>query len=920
MSDEQSRPEPDALLAEAKKEGRGRLKIFLGAYPGVGKTYAMLEAAQARRFEKVDVVVGIVETHGRVETERLLHGLDVLPRRRMFYRGRVFAEMDIDALLQRRPKLAIVDELAHTNIDGSRHVKRWQDVDELLAAGIDVYATLNIQHLESLNDVVARISRVRVRETLPDKVLEVADEIELIDLSPDDLIQRLRDGKVYMRDQIGRAVRHFFSKGNLTAFRELAMRVAAERVDAQLMNFMRAHAIPGPWPTQERLLVCINESPMAKQLVRTARRMAERSRIPWIVVNVQTPRHETLPDAAKDRIAEALRLAESLGAEVANLPAESDLAGEILRFAVSRNVTRILLGRPRKRHWTSLFRENVADRLLEKADGFEVTIVSPDREQAASHRMEAEAPRGSLDMKAYGWSSLAVGIAAAVAYGVEQVLPLPNISLVFMTAVLLVATRFGLWPSIYTGLSSFLAYNFFFTTPYYTFSVTYHGELLTILFFLAVAVLVGNLAGRLKAQVEAMRSTAKRTANLFDFSRRIVAAASLDDVLWAAVHHVASTLQCQSIVLLPKGEGGLEIAAGFPPEDRLSSTDRGAADWAWKHERAAGWATDTLPGAGWHFLPLKTQRGLVGLLGISFKQNLPDKPGLAPDQRRLLDALVDQVAVAVERANLASDIEEVRVLTETEQLRSALLSSISHDLRTPLVSIIGSATTLSGHEVTLTQEGREGLVQTILEEGERLNRFVQNLLDMTRLGYGALVLNREWADLREIAGRAIRRLDKLLMAYHLELDVPADLPPVRVDPVLIEQVLVNLLDNAAKYSPPGGRIVLRAWRDGDNLVTEVCDQGPGIAPHFREAVFEQFYRVRAGDRQTAGTGLGLSICRGFVEAHGGHIQAGHAVQEGGAMMSFTLPLEPGPQLEADAISDQDGVDGERARHAHSDRR
>lgn len=897
MADDQDRPAPDVLLEEAKKEGRGRLKIFLGAYPGVGKTYSMLEAAQARRLEGVDLVVAVVETHGRAETERLLAGLDVLSRKRLLYRGRVFGEMDLDAVLQRRPKLAIVDELAHTNVPGSRHPKRWQDVEELLAAGIDVYTTLNIQHLESLNDVVARISRVRVRETLPDKALEIADEIELIDLPPADLIQRLREGKVYVRDQIGRAIRHFFSKGNLTAFRELAMRVAAERVDAQMTNFMRVHAIPGPWPTQERLLVCANESPVSKQLVRAARRMAERSRIPWIVVYVQTPRHESLPDDAKNRAAEALRLAESLGAETTTLHAESDLADELIRFARSRNVTRIVIGRPRKRHWAALFRENVADRLIKKADSFEVTVVSPSSEEGPGQRIEPERPSVRFEPRIYGLTTAIVAGATAVSVAVGKYLPLPNISLVFVVAVLIVAMRFGLWPSLFASVISFLSYNFFFTEPYYTFTVVNRGDLSTIVFFLIVAVLVGNLAARLKAQVVAMRTAARRTENLFDFSRRIVAAASLDDVLWAAVHHVASTLQCQALVLLPKEDKGLEVAAGYPPEDRLSPKDRAAAEWAWQHGKIAGWKSDTLPGSGWLFMPLKTQRGLVGVLGVSFKDQVSESLDLAPEKRRLLDALVDQVAVAVERTNLATDIEEARVLTETERLRAALLSSVSHDLRTPLVSIIGSATTLVGHDGRLSDEDRRQLALTVLEEGERLNRFVQNLLDMTRLGYGALQVNREWSDLREIAGRAIRRLGKVLQFYEMDLAVPPDLPAMRVDPVLIEQVLVNLLENAAKYAPQGSRVSVRAWQADNDVTVQVRDQGPGIPAESREAVFDAFYRLASGDRQVAGTGLGLSICRGFVEAHGGRIVAKADVDGRGTTIEFTLPLEPVPPIQ-----------------------
>jgi two-component system, OmpR family, sensor histidine kinase KdpD len=546
-----------------------------------------------------------------------------------------------------------------------------------------------------------------------------------------------------------------------------------------------------------------------------------------------------------------------------------------------------------------LFRENVTERLLKEAEAFEVTIVSPTAEEEKGQRIEAEAPRPSFDPVSYGWSTALVAGATIASFAVWQYLPLANISLVYMVAVLIVAMRFGLWPSLYTSLISFLTYNFLFTNPYHTFSVTHEVEFSTILFFLIVAVLVGNLAARLKAQVEAMRTTAKRTANLFDFSRRIVAAASLDDVLWASVHHVASTLQSQALVLLPNEAGGLEIAAGYPPEDRLSMQDRGAADWVWQHDSPAGWSSDTLPAADWLFLPLKTQRGLVGLLGISFKDAQPEKTALAPEQRRLLDALVDQVAVAIERTKLAADIEEARVLTETEQLRSALLASISHDLRTPLVSIIGSATSLSSRDARLSEDDRGQLVQTILEEGERLNRFVQNLLDMTRLGYGALRLNKEWADLREIAGRAVRRLERVLAHHEVVLDVPADLPAIRVDPVLVEQVLVNLLDNAAKYSPPGSRITISAQLKDNTVVGQVCDQGAGIPADAREAVFDVFYRLRGGDREAAGSGLGLSICRGLIDAHGGRILAKAGPRNRGTLIEFSLPLEPVPAISED---------------------
>jgi two-component system sensor histidine kinase KdpD len=892
MPQNDKRPTPEDLLEEAKRERRGKLKIFLGAFPGVGKTYAMLQAAQAHLAEGKDVVVGIVETHGRTETEALLRGLEIVPRQQIFYRGRYFGEMDIDGVLKRKPKVVLVDELAHTNIPGSRHEKRYQDVEDLLTAGINVYTTLNIQHIESLNDVVARIARIQVRETLPDKILELASEIELIDLPPDDLIQRLRQGKVYMPEQAGRAISHFFSKGNLTALRELAMRIAAERVDAQMVHYMRAHAIPGPWPTQDRILVCLNESPVCKRLVRTARRMAERQRIPWIALYVRTPHYESLPEAAKDRIAETMRLAERLEGEVVTIDVESRVADEIIAYAHKRNVTRLLVGRQRPRRWTGWLRETVAQELLRKATRFELTIVSPEEEDARKDVIAGGFLSAIGDWNDYALAAAGVGFAAALAYAVSFFLPLPNISLVFMTAVILVAIYLGRGPSIFASILSFFAYNIFFTKPYYDFSGFERDDLLTIVFFLTVSVIVGNLAARLKMQIQAMRQSAQRTANLYEFSRKIAAAASLEDVLWAAVHHVASTLQSSSLVLLPKKDGRLDIAAGYPPEDQLALKDWGAAEWAWEHGSPAGWKSDTLPAADWLFLPMKTRRGMVGLLGVSFKDR---QRALAPDQWRLLETLVDQVAVAVERTNLASDIEEARLLTETEQLRSALLSSVSHDLRTPLVSILGSVTTLATVE-NLTDNSRKELVTTILDESERLNRFVQNLLDMTRLGYGALQPKREWYDLREITGRAMKQLSKGLENRNITTDVPASLPLVHIDPVLMEQVFVNILDNAIKYTQEGGQITVEAHPSDGELTVRVSDDGVGIPPEARNAVFDIFYRVRAKDSQIAGTGLGLSICRGIIEAHGGRITARDSPFAKGTTIEIMLPVGEAPSL------------------------
>ncbi|MCB8840517.1 sensor histidine kinase KdpD [Aurantimonas sp. VKM B-3413] len=864
------RPEPEALLAEARREGRGQLKIFLGAAPGVGKTFAMLEAARIRQNEGVDVVVGVVEAHGRAETERLLAGLEILPRSRLFYRGRALPEMDLDGLLARRPKLALVDELAHTNVEGSRHAKRWQDVEELLVAGIDVYSTLNIQHLESLNDVVARISGVRVRETVPDTILELADEIELIDLPPEELIARLRQGKVYVQEQIARAIQNFFSKGNLTALRELAMRIAADRVDAQMTAHMRSHAIPGPWPAQERILVCINEAPVSKSVVRAAKRMAERARLPWIALSVATATTESLREKEKDSLVETLRLAETLGAEVVTLSVSANVADEILAYARTRNVSRILIGRPRQRRWVPGFvRETVAETLLKRATDFEVTVVSPDERAAREARLKLPIPTLASKPTAYLWTTVAVALACLAAQVVLVAIPVESLALVFLPAVLFAAAQYGLAPSIFASVMAFFAYNFFFTDPYYTFNVYNESEVLTLFLFLVVSIVTGNQAARLRTQATAQRAIAERTMRLYEFSRKIASAASLDDVVWAAVHHVASTLKCDALLLGPDEHHRLTILGGFPPEDQLDVKDWGAAEWAFEHKEPAGWRSVTLPAASWLFLPLGAGATPIGLLGVKFRQGAA--PG--PAERRLLDALVDQIAVALERTRLASDMEETRLLSETERLRAALLSSVSHDLRTPLVSIIGAASSLIEADAALGAAGRRAMAETIFEEGERLNRYVQNLLDMTRLGYGALEVRHEAVDLRETVGRAMMRLKHSLAGHRIVLDLALDLPLADGDPVLLEQVVTNILDNAAKYSEPGTAITIAGRAGARTLVLSVTDEGPGIPAEDRDKIFDMFYRVRAGDGQKAGTGLGLAICQGILEAHGGSIRA-----------------------------------------------
>jgi len=884
METRDERPQPEALLAEARKEGRGRLKIFIGAAPGVGKTYAMLEEAQRRRKEGIDVVVGIVETHGRKETEALVAGLEILPRQLVTYRGRPIAEFDAEGAIRRRPKLLLLDELAHSNVPGSTHLKRWQDVEDILEAGIDVFTTLNIQHIESLNDIIARISGVRVRETLPDLVIAMADDIELIDLPPDELIRRLREGKVYVQDQIAQAIQNFFSKGNLTALRELAMRIAADRVDAEMTQHMQRHAIAGPWPTQERLLVAVNESPLAQGVIRAAKRMADRSRAEWIAVQVLRAGGERMDAAEQARINEAMKLAEELGAETVTLNADSDVVDELLRFARARNVSRLVVGRPRPRRLWSLGREPVVRRLLQRGRDFEITLVAPERTSQTEKPLRRAQLFRNETPASYFWAAAIAAAACAVAFALDALFPVASLSLIFITGVVVVAVRLGLGPSLTASVLSFAAFNFFFTEPYNTFLVNDRGDILTLLLFLAVALITGNLAARVRNQAVAQRLIARRTENLFAFSRKVASAASSDDVLWAAAHHVASTLQCRTIVLLPVAGGELEVAGGYPPEDSLTVRDRSAADWAWNHGEAAGWSTATLPTSSWLFLPLRTARGTQGVLGVAF-----DDKAMSPEQRSLLNALADQVAVVLDRISLVADLERARLSTESEKLRAALLSSVSHDLRTPLVSIIGAAATLQDRGTPLTSAASRQLAETIHDEGQRLNRYVQNLLDMTRLGYGELTVRAEPALLSEILGRARRQLGRTLEAHRLRIEIEPEADSITVDPVLFEQVLVNVLDNAAKYAPAGSEIAVRAKATDWDVIIAIEDQGPGIPAAERERVFDMFYRANAADSGRPGTGLGLAICRGIVEAHGGRIRAQGAQGDRGACIELSLP-------------------------------
>ncbi|MBK1839175.1 sensor histidine kinase KdpD [Azospirillum sp. YIM B02556] len=892
--DRTGRPSPDALLRQAAKEAQGRLKIFLGAAPGVGKTFEMLQTAHAKRRDGADIVVGVVETHGRRETEALVAGLEIVPRRRIEHKGHVLSEMDVDAILARRPKIVLVDELAHTNAPGGRHPKRYLDVEELLAAGIDVYSTLNIQHVESLNDVVAKITRVRVRETVPDSILDRADDIEVVDIAPDDLIQRLQQGKVYVPRTAERAIRHYFSPGNLTALRELALRRTADRVDEQLLTHMQAHAIPGPWAAGERLLVCVNEDAGGVALVRYARRQAERLRARWGAIHVETSRALRLSEAERDRIADTLRLVERLGGEAVTVPG-SDVADTVVEHALANNVTHIVIAKSGRSRWSELLQVSVAHSLIRRAGDISVHVIAAGADAPVPARTVRTEAAGQ---RAFAWWPYAAStgyVAAALGVGhvLHRVLALNNMALVFLTAVLASAVTGGLAPSLYASVISVLAFNYFFLPPLYTFTISDPENIVALLVFAVVSVIASNLTARVRAQAVTARLRARTTEDLYRFSRKLAGVVTMDDLLWATAYQIAAMLKVHVVLLLPEGspgEGGLAVRAGYPPEDVIEDADLAAAVWAWENNRPTGKGADTLPGAKWLFLPMRTGRGVVGVVGIDTGGGKGRAGGfLTPDQRRLLDALIDQAALAVERVTLAEDVDRTKLAAETERLRSALLTSISHDLRTPLASILGSATSLVSYGPMMDEADRRDLAATIQEEAERLNRFIANLLDMTRLESGAIRPRTGAVDLSEVVGSALERMSRILAGHRVEVDLAAGLPMVDIDAVLIEQALFNLLDNAGKYAPAGSLITVRGRQDGGFVRIEVLDEGGGLPPEDVERIFDKFYRVHAQDRQRAGTGLGLAICRGFVEAMGGTVTAGNRRDRSGAVFTLTLP-------------------------------
>jgi two-component system, OmpR family, sensor histidine kinase KdpD len=883
------RPDPDALLRQAQEEEsrevRGKLKVFFGATAGVGKTYAMLQAAHEQLNDGVDVVVGWVQTHGRVETEALLKGLEILPSRIVEYRRTTLSEFDLDAALVRRPNLVLMDELAHTNVPGSRHAKRWQDVLELLSAGINVYTTVNVQHMESLNDVVAQITGVIVRETVPDSILEQADDVELIDLPPDDLIQRLKEGKVYVPEQAREAIHNFFRKGNLIALRELALRRTADRVDEEMQVYRRDHAIARTWPAAEYIMVCVNLKQRGLRLVRAARRMATGLHAKWLAVYVQTSRHLSLSEDEREGVIQTLRLAERLGAETVTLSGDN-VSQEILNYARNRNVTKIIIGKPIRSRWKEWVFGSVTADLVRNSGEIDIYVITG--EAGEGRPLVAGVLQRSSNWLNYGKGLLMVSMCSALAWIMFSYFALANLIMVYLLGVVIVAIRYGRGPSILASILSVAAFDFFFVPPYLTFAVSDTQYFITFGVMLLIALLISGLTVRIGSHAEVARQRAWRTEVLYAMSRELATTRLVENLIQVAARHIREVFVSQVAVLLPDAVGHLVLQASEKTPFTVDEKEKGVAQWAFEHNETAGLGTETLPGAGALYLPLVGSRGTIGVLAVR-----PDQPNrlLAPEQMHLLETFAGQIALAIERALLAQDTQRAQVQAETERLRNMILSSVSHDLRTPLATITGAASSLLQGKESLGPASHQELIRAIYDEANRLDRQVKNLLDMTRLEAGAVHLQKEWHPLEEVVGAALTRLEGRLKGRPVKTQFPPNLPLVRIDGVLIEQVLINLLENGLKYTPPESPIDLSAFEVDKAILFEIADRGPGLPQGEEQRIFDKFYR--ADSTREGGVGLGLTICRGIIEAHGGCIWAENR-SGGGAVFRFTLPLEGVP--------------------------
>ena len=893
----EDRPDPDALLAQVQADEaraqRGRLRIFFGGTAGVGKTYSMLEAARGAAASGTEVVIGYIEPHGRVETERLMEGLEKLPTLPVRYRDIVRHEFDLDAALQRKPAILLVDELAHSNLIGGepapRHPKRWQDIEELLDAGINVWTTVNVQHLESLNDVVAQITGVKQRETVPDRIFDEADEVELIDLPPDDLIARLHAGKIYVPKEVRTAVDRFFRKSNLLALRELALRRTTGRVEAA----SRAQSDPGTrgYLARDRILVAVGPDSQAEQLVRAGKRIAEALDANWTAIYVETPALLKLSESDRNRRINVLRLAESLGAETVTLDGPSASAA-ISEYARTRHATRVLVGAPKRRGLSAWLRPSTPHKLIAHAHGFDVlTIAPPDRAQEPDRGREL----GTLSRngnasrtgegRRYVWALIISAVSTAIAFAIYPFLELVNLVMLYLLGVTVAGLRLGRGPSVLASVVSVLAFDFFFVPPRYTLAIADVQYLITFLVMLIVALVIANLMASVRQQTRVAGARERRTALLYAMSRELTATRDVPTMARVAVQHVAEVFECKAVVLLPDASGRLRFPEDASLDVSFRNADLAVAQWVADHARRAGLGSDTLPASAGAYLPLGERDRTFGVLGV-----LPANPRrvLLPEQSHLLETFAGQIALALERVQLSEGAESARVAAEAESFRNTLLASISHDLRTPLAVIAGAGSTLARRSPSLDEDTRVTLGQSIEDKAQEMSELVSNVLDLLRLEAGQVRLRRDWQALDDLVGTALRRLDERLAGYAVEVNLPDDLPPVHVDATLIVQVLCNLLDNAIKHTPRGTRIEISAVPDGEYLRVTVDDNGPGL-PHLDPArLFDKFQRGNA-EGPIVGVGLGLTICRAIVQAHGGLIEA-HNRTVGGARFEFTLPL------------------------------
>lgn len=890
-----TRPNPDALLARVQAEEaqakRGALRIFFGYAAGVGKTYSMLETARQTVSQGREVVVGYIEPHARPETQALVTGLESLPAKEYEYRGVTLREFDVDAALARRPDVMLVDELAHTNAAGCRHEKRWQDVEELLEAGINVWTTLNVQHIESLNDVIGQITGVTVRETVPDRVFDAADDVELVDITPEELLTRLRAGKVYIPEQAQRAVHSFFQKANLTALRELSLRQVAQRIHSDVESARQQQAVIQPWATAERLLVCVGPSPTTARVIRTAKRMAAAFDAPWLAVSVDlTGKAPHSP--MNQQVAEHFRLAERLGAETMTL-AGQNICGTVLEYARSRNVTKILIGKTHQPRWRRFIVGTTVDEVLEQSGDIDVYVIHGEEEKQESAPSQSSAARSNK--LPYFYATVLIFLTGCVAYALRFLHfadAEANTVMLFLAAVAWAAFRHGRGPAALASVLAVLVFDFFLVPPLRTLAVADAQYVVTFAVMLAIGLVISTLTSRLRAQVESTRQRERRTSALYELGKKLSSLYGNVFLAGAAGEKMAELLGGEVAIYLRQPSGVPELVFGHESSIAKHAVSVPVAQWAIEHDQIAGAGTNTLPSAVALFLPLVGSQRTYGVIAIRVPHI---KRLLEPDPRRLLEACANQLALALERDQLAIDAAEARIQAEAEQVRSSLLSSVSHDLKTPLAAIAGASSSLL-ETTSLDDETRRHLLETVADEAARLNRLLENILQMSKLDAGAAAPNKQWHVLEEIVGSALHRTRRDLVHHKVSVHLPDDLPLLFLDGLLMEQLFVNLFENAARYTPPGTQVTIRAALDGKTLRIAVSDDGPGLPAGSEERIFDKFFRASPTADGGRGSGLGLAICRAIANAHGGHITAANR-SDGGAEFVLRLPLpKDAPQV------------------------